>query len=220
MSALRLFVTGTDTGVGKTRVVATLACALHALGRTPQIVKAVQTGLRDAQPGDAADAGALCSLPAKELHRFRAPADPWSAALAAGVAPLRAEALAQELAALEGDLILEGSGGLLVPLNASQSFADLATLAQLQVVLAIGMRLGCMSHTQLTLEACARRSLRVIGAILVPCDASVSEGYIADITRFLQGKTEILGILPHESPSVRAIEADAKALRHRLTPFL
>jgi len=220
MNALRIFVTGTDTGVGKTRATATLARALASLGRPPHILKAVQTGLPPGVPGDAAEAGALAGLEAAELDRYALPADPFSAALAAGIAPPRAADLSRAIDRYPGDVLVEGAGGLLVPLNAEETLADLAVAARLRLVLVVGLRLGCMNHALLTLEAAARRDLAVLGAILVACDEPPGEGYLADVERVLQGKTKILGILPHESPSASAVERDAAALRAHLAPFL
>ncbi len=220
MSAVRIFVTGTDTGVGKTRATATIARALVTLGRSPCVLKAVQTGLPPDVPGDAAEAGALAGVEASELVRFPRPADPYSAALAAGASPLGAGELARLVDGIAGDLVVEGAGGLLVPLNADETFADFATAARLDVVLVVGLRLGCMNHALLTLEAAARRSLPVLGAILVACDAAPEAAYLADVERVLQGKAKIFGILPHESPSASAIERDAAALRAHIAPLL
>ena len=220
MSTLRIFVTGTDTGVGKTRATATLARALASLGRPPHILKAVQTGLPPGVAGDAAEAGALAGVEAAEIERYALPADPFSAALAAGLPPPRAADLARALDRYPGDVVVEGAGGLLVPLNAEETLADLALAAGLRLVLVVGLRLGCMNHALLTLEAAERRKLPVLGTILVACDAPPGEAYLADVERALQGKTKILGILPHESPSASAIERDAAALRVHLAPFL
>ncbi len=220
MNALRIFVTGTDTGVGKTRAAATIVRALAGLGRAPRVLKAVQTGLPPGAPGDAAEIAMLSGVAAEEIERFDLPADPFSASLAAGVPPLRAVDLARAVDRIAGDLVVEGAGGLLVPLNGEETLADLAVTARLRLILVVGLRLGCMNHALLTLEAAARRELAVLGAILVACDAPPDDGYLADVERVLQGKTKILGILPHESPSASAVERDAAALRAHLAPFL
>ncbi len=220
MSAFRAFVTGTDTGVGKTRATATIARALAGLGRPPRVLKAVQTGLPAGAPGDAAEVGVLAGVEASELVRFALPADPFSAALAAGAIPLGAADLARRVDGFTGDLLVEGAGGLLVPLNADETLADFAIAARLGAILVVGLRLGCMNHALLTLEAAARRSLAVLGTLLVACDAPPDAGYLADVERVLQGKTKILGILPHESPSASALERDAAALRVQIAPLL
>src|SRR5581483_5508318 len=116
--ACRYFVTGTDTDVGKTRVVATLARALIESGEHPTIVKFVQTGLKAEEEGDASHAARIAApldrvpIASLELARFVKPADPWSAALAQETPPLRAADLAAAVNALQGHIVTEGSGGL------------------------------------------------------------------------------------------------------------
>lgn len=195
----RLLVTGTDTGVGKTRVTAAIALAARALSEAVTIVKIAQTGVQALELGDAAHAGALAGVAHVELARFTKPADPWAAALAQGEEPLRAQALAEKLCGIEGTLVAEGSGGLLVPLGPGENFGTLAGLAGLEVVLAVGLRLGCINHALLTLEACRTLGLHVAGTVLVDCWQTSDDAYVADVRRPLQGKTDILGILPFES---------------------
>jgi dethiobiotin synthetase len=128
---MRLFVTGTDTNVGKTRVTAALARAFVMGGEWPTIVKLVQTGLAGNAPGDAAEAGALAGCPFVELARFARSADPWSASLAAQCEPLDAATLAGRLDAFADPLIVEGAGGAAVPLNPRESLADVAAATRL-----------------------------------------------------------------------------------------
>jgi dethiobiotin synthetase len=202
----RYFVTGTDTGVGKTRVTAAVALALARSGLAPAIVKLVQTGVAAGEAGDAAHAGQLAGVPASELRRYEKPADPWSAALAQGAAPPEAAALA---AALDEDetLVAEGSGGLLVPLNANECVGDVAVRAQLRTIVAVGLRLGCLNHALLTLAALEGLGLTCEGLALVECFGPTERGYRNDVLRVLQGKAHVFGILPYDedaSASVRA----------------
>ncbi len=67
--------------------------------------------------------------------------------------PLRIDGLA-------GPLVVEGSGGIMVPLNEREHLVDVARLAKLEVVLAVGLRLGCINHALLTLEACQEGAFR------------------------------------------------------------
>lgn len=200
------FVSGTDTDVGKTRVTAALALALSQ--RAPvTIVKPIQTGLEKGEVGDAERAGALAGVASRELRRFRKPADPWSAALAQGVPPPDACSVAADIRALPGALVVEGAGGLMVPLNAREHFGHVALLANLPMVLAVGMRLGCMNHALLTLAACAQLGVSVAGAVLVERWEPVGAEYIEDVTRALQEHVKILGIVAFaadEQASVRA----------------
>lgn len=207
----RYLVTGTDTDVGKTRVTAALATALRISGEQPTIVKLVQTGLDPGVPGDAALAGRLSGCRHVELARFQKPADPWSASLAEGMPSVRAEDLARALESIGGTLVAEGAGGLAVPLNRSQHFGTVAALAKLQIVLAIGLRLGCMNHALLTLALCDQLQLRVAGAVLVDRWEKSQPSYADDVRRALQGKIEILGIVPFE-PDEAASVAEAAQL--------
>jgi dethiobiotin synthetase len=199
------FVTGTDTDVGKTVVTAALARALREGGARVTTIKVVQTGAGAMEGGDAARAGRLAGCKGTELVRFAAPADPWAAALAEGARPPRVADLVARIAAVPGAIVVEGSGGIAVPLNASETFVDLAEAVGLPVVVAVGLRLGCINHAALTVEACERRGIRVAGCVLVERWQAVAGTYRRDVARALQDKTHIFGILPFAS------EADAVA---------
>ena len=204
----RYFVTGTDTDVGKTRVTAALALAMRRAGENPTIVKAVQTGLAPREPGDAARAADLAGCAHLELARFRKPADPWSAAIADNLPPVFARDLGSALQSVRGGVVVEGAGGLAVPLNPQENFGTLALLAQLRVILVVGLRLGCMNHALLTLALCEQMQLPVAGGVLVERWEPTDEAYRSDVRRALQGKLDILGILPFDSDE-RASEAQA-----------
>lgn len=206
----RFLVTGTDTDVGKTRVTAALATALRKRGGDPVIVKLVQTGVAPGEHGDAQRAGELAQCRYEELARFTKPADPWSAALADGMPAVHAEDLTQILEAISGSVVAEGAGGLAVPLNRTQNFAMLASLAQLEIVLAVGLRLGCMNHALLTLALCEQLQLPVAGAVLVERWQKVDDEYVSDVRRVLQGKVEILGILPFEPDEAASVRDGAQ----------
>ncbi len=206
----RYLVTGTDTDVGKTRVTAALATALRVAGENPTIVKLVQTGLDPGVPGDAARAGALARCRHVELARFRKPADPWSAALAEGMPTVHAEDLSRVIEGISGSVVAEGAGGLAVPLNRAQHFGTVAALAKLQIVLTVGLRLGCMNHALLTLALCDQLQLRVAGAVLVDRWKGTDPSYAADVRRALQGKIEILGILPFDPNEAASVEHGAQ----------
>ena len=206
----RYLITGTDTDVGKTRVTAALATALRVAGETPTVVKLVQTGLDAGVPGDAALAGKLSGCAHVELARFRKPADPWSAALAEGMPTVHAEDLARVIDGIRGPVVAEGAGGLAVPLNRAQNFATLASLAALDVILVVGLRLGCMNHALLTLSLCEQLHLRLAGAVLVDRWEKSDPSYVADVRRALQGKLEILGIVPFDPDEAASVEQGAQ----------
>lgn len=208
----RYFITGTDTDVGKTIVCAALACALEEAGRKPTIVKLVQTGLTPSQEGDAQRAERLSGVRARECARYALPADPWSAALDAGCEAPRVAELATSLASIAGSLVVEGAGGLLVPLNESESLADLARAADLEVLVVVGLKLGCINHARLTLEAAERRGLRMAGVLLCQRYGGVPERYLEHVTRALQGNVAILGNLPFASAESASVAAGARLL--------
>lgn len=206
----RYFVTGTDTDVGKTRVVASLGLAMRQRGLSPTIVKLVQTGADEAAEGDARHAGALTGLPHVELARFFKPADPWSAALAEGMPPVHAEDLKFVLDRIDGAVIAEGAGGVAVPLNRRQSLADVAQLAQLEAVLAIGLRLGCISHALLTVSRLEEHGVPIAGAVLVERWNPTEEHFRVDVTRGLAQRIRMLGTLRFEVDERRSMEEGAK----------
>ena len=204
----RYLVTGTDTDVGKTRVSASLARALADAGLAPTIVKAVQTGVVGSQEGDAALAERLSGVRAVELQRYLAPADPWSAALSEGRPPPTVRELLDTLPF--GTLVVEGAGGLLVPLNATQTFADLAAAGDLALIVVVALRLGCINHARLTLEVAARRGIRVAGVVLCERYGPVAAEYIDDVRRSLQGNATIFGNLPFASADAASVAAGAR----------
>jgi dethiobiotin synthetase len=204
----RYFVTGTDTDVGKTRLTAALALALRRGGMAPTVVKLVQTGLEPGASGDAARAGELAGVRYVELARYEKPADPWSAARAQGAPLLSAGTLAAALDAIEGPLVVEGAGGIMVPLNAAEHTGHVAALAKLEAIVAIGLRLGCLNHTLLTVRLCEELRIPVAGGALVErrqCDRS----YLDDVTRVLQGKLRLFGILPFAPDEAAAVRSGA-----------
>jgi dethiobiotin synthase len=206
---LRLFVTGTDTDVGKTRVTAAVARAFVIGGASPTIVKLVQTGLAGNAPGDAAEAGSLAGCPFVELARFERPADPWSASLAAQCEPLDAATLAGRLDAFADPLIVEGAGGAAVPLNPRESLADVAAHARCAALVAVGLRLGCINHALLTLDYLATRRVVVRGVVFVERWASMDDAYRADVERALTGRAPLLGVVAHDADTPRSVAAAA-----------
>ncbi|HEY1523327.1 MAG TPA: dethiobiotin synthase [Solirubrobacteraceae bacterium] len=179
-----LFVTGTDTGAGKTVVAAAIVAALRARGRTVRASKPVITGL---------DEPAGCWPHDHELLARAAGSRPEEVALV-GYGPAVSPHLAAELASRpldpaelvrdilaggeEGELlIVEGAGGLLVPLAADYDMRALAQDLGLGVVIATRPTLGTINHTLLTLEAARAAGLEVVGVVMTPwrSDPSVME---------------------------------------------
>lgn len=171
-----LFVTGTDTGSGKTAVAAAVLATLREHGSRVAALKPVVTGLDDApDPHWRADhevlaraAGSSPELVAP--YRFGPAFSPHLAAELAGSAlalPSLLEA-AREASIGVDALIVEGVGGLLVPLTPQDSVRDLAVSLGLPVLIAARPGLGTINHTLLTLEAARSAGLRVAAVVLTP----------------------------------------------------
>ena len=163
MSGRGYFVTATDTGVGKTFITAALATALRAHGRDVALFKPVQSGATADDPsGDAVLLGADC------VYGFAASLAPLVAARAEGrtieLEPILARA--RELAHEHELLLVEGAGGLLVPLADKLDLADLAVALGLPLVVVARAGLGTVNHTLLTIEAARARGLELAGVVL------------------------------------------------------
>jgi dethiobiotin synthetase len=205
----RYFVTGSDTDAGKTRVAAALALALRRAGHAPTVVKLVQTGAVLDAESDAARAGRLAGVPNVEFARFKKPADPWSAAHAERI-ELSAHELVAKLDALGGCVVVEGTGGMMVPLNEREHLGDVVASGKLQTIVAVGLRLGCINHTLLTLNLCRELRVPVAGAVLVERWGPADPSYRDDVARVLQGKLRIFGILPFAPAEEASVNAGAK----------
>ena len=182
----RLVVSGTDTGIGKTVVAAALAGHLGA-----RYWKPVQAGLDDGS--DRETVAALSGqgvLP--EAYRLTTPCSPHQAAAIDGVTidPAR-------LALPDGDgpLVVEGAGGVLVPLSEDLLFADLFARWGLPVVLVARTSLGTINHSLLSLEALRARAVPVAGIAFVGDENAESERVICAI-----GQVRRLGHLPWLDP--------------------
>ena len=213
-------ITGTGTGVGKTVLAAALCAALRRRGMDCRAIKAVATGV---PPGaDAEDAvllGGAMGTAASEavLATFALPRSPLAAAAAEG-RELDVEALARsiEAAAAGCDLLLvEGVGGLLVPLAARHTVRDLLRRLDADVVIAALAGRGTINHTALTVEAALGSGLRLIGVVLVdaagdePAFVAENAAQIAD-----QCGVPVLGVLPHldDATDIDALADAAGAL--------
>ncbi|HEY5994305.1 MAG TPA: dethiobiotin synthase [Gallionellaceae bacterium] len=174
------FVTGTDTGVGKTLVSCALLHALAAQGRRVAGFKPVAAGCE--ADGRNEDAVALLAASSMTLsyrqvnpYCFQPAIAPHIAAAQAGERIEIAHILAayRELAAKADVVVVEGAGGFRVPLNEEQDSADLARELNLPVILVVGVRLGCLNHALLTAEAIAARGLVLVGWVANVLDAQM-----------------------------------------------
>lgn len=205
----RYFVTGTDTDVGKTRVTAALALSMKNAGMNPTIVKLVQTGVAKGLPGDAARAGKLAGVRFVELARFEKAADPWSAALAYNLPEVHARELVDATAHLKDAVVAEGAGGLMVPLNAREHFGHVAALGKFETIIVVGLRLGCLNHALLTINQAQQGGLPLRGAVLVERWGPTEQHYRDDVVRSLQGKIDVLGILPFNEDEAASVKEGA-----------
>lgn len=173
MVARSLFVTGTDTGVGKTTVALALIQHLQQQGQRVVGFKPVASGAAFTPAGwRNADALALqvasslpLPYPAINPYVFAPPIAPHLAAVAEGVtldwAVIQA---AHQQITLQADwVVIEGAGGWLVPWDAQRTVGDCVAQAGWPVILVVGLRLGCLNHALLTAEAIQRRGAQLLG---------------------------------------------------------
>jgi dethiobiotin synthetase len=203
-----LFVTGTDTGCGKTTVACALAGAARRESLRVRVVKPVETGCEEAR-GELRPLDALAlaraagdETPIAEIcpYRLGLPAAPEVAAAAEGIQIdlARIEKLVRR-AREEADLVLvEGAGGLLVPIRDGVDTADLAGRLGLPLLVVARAGLGTINHTRLTLEAAERRGLRIAGVVVshTAPDLPAPERTNLDLLLRELGP-RLLGTLPH-----------------------
>ncbi|MCA1978258.1 MAG: dethiobiotin synthase [Thiobacillus sp.] len=170
MSARGVFVTGTDTGVGKTRVAVALVHALRARGLRVAAMKPVAAGTEAGQPNEdvaALRAAANVDAPLADInpYAFDPPIAPHIAAAQAGVVIdiERISAAYARLAARADAVVVEGAGGWRVPLSDAADMSDLAARLGLPVLLVVGLRLGCLNHALLSAESIRARGLAWAG---------------------------------------------------------
>jgi dethiobiotin synthetase len=163
------FITGTDTGVGKTVLTCLLLRHLRQQGVHALAMKPFCTGNRaDVRLLAAAQDRALS---AEEInpHFFRDPLAPWAACIKSGrrVVPGQVVEEVRSLAAKADHLLVEGVGGLLVPLTATWSVGDLIRQLDCEVVVVARNRLGTLNHTRLTVESLQRRGMQKLSVVLM-----------------------------------------------------
>jgi dethiobiotin synthetase len=207
------FVTGTDTGVGKTTVACALLAAARARGLRVEACKPVETGCSiDAEgwrhpPDGMALLHAATGNPVGEpdcVFLYEAPLAPSVAAELEG-RPIDFSMIEHTVRALRGrqpDLFLvEGAGGLLVPLSDDLDMAELARRLSLPLLVVARDSLGTINHTLLTLEVAYHRSLEVAGVVLCVSAPGTSardaERNALEISR--HGSARVLGIFPHQA---------------------
>lgn len=203
-----VFITGTDTGVGKTIVTGLLARYLCEQGRRAVTQKWVQTGTRDF-PADIVTHLELMGLAAEAFQEHAADMSPYALELAASphlaaahekarIDTRRIVASFRRLRKKFDTVIVEGAGGILVPLNKKRLFVDVVEDLGLPVVVVAANKLGAINHTLLTLEALKKRSIPVLGVVFNDLEPQQDETILRDNPRIVQAfaRTPVLGQLP------------------------
>ena len=202
-----IFITGTDTGVGKTLVAASLAAYLRACGYRVGVMKPVETGCTEANgmlvPEDALrlKEASGCAEPIEKIcpYRFAEPMAPSIAAERAG-GKIDVDLLLAtygEISAAYDITLVEGAGGLMVPLLPSYTYADFARVLKLPLLVVAANKLGVLNHLSLTLEHATCKGLSVLGYVLNRISSETSPA--AETNReVLSGLTGVpcLGELP------------------------
>lgn len=229
-----VFVTGTDTDVGKTLVTTAVLHRLAAGGFKTLAMKpiaagaeATPQGLRNSDALQLANAMTVTEVPYEQLNPV---------CLAPPVAPHLAAAqinqrlcvsdLVAAVTALRGSythelLVIEGAGGWQVPLNEHETFADLVSEVGAKVVLVVGLKLGCLNHALLTIADLQRRGIAVVGWVanqVHPEPMALQAENVAWLQRRLTAP--LLATIPYLPGEQRATAADYFPASHELMSVL
>jgi dethiobiotin synthetase len=225
------FVTGTDTGVGKTLVASSLAAGFSERGKKVGVMKPIETGCE----GDPQDAlmllRAISEAPDRDTpianreikracpYTFRMPASPEEAARAEGVeiSPESIYRVYADLAATSDCVIVEGAGGLLVPVSANTDMATMAKQMALPLVIVARAGLGTVNHTLLTVRMARVLGLRVSAVVLVKSKEGDDPSEISNPEAIRRhGQVEVVGPLPY----LPSYPPDQKTLRELAAGYL
>jgi dethiobiotin synthetase len=209
MSAHGIFITGTDTGVGKTLIACALVRALRAEGARVAVMKPVASGAFRTPEG-LRNADALALMEAAGLHGtegygavnpycFEPAVSPHIAAEEAGIT-VDTSMIKQQFDKLAVDadwVVVEGAGGWFAPINAHQTMADLAWALSVPALLVVGLKLGCLNHAQLTRLAVESHGVVLAGWVCNAIDPQMSrsEENLEALERLL-GEPP-LAVVPH-----------------------
>jgi len=202
-----VFITGTDTGVGKTRISVMLLKTLAAMGHSCIGMKPVSCGC-EYTPDGWRHADALDLINASTVEVLYDEVNPY--ALIEPIAPHLAAAhmnveidierlkgQARALRAKADFIVVEGAGGIVVPLRGSDSQADLMAALELPILLVVGIRLGCLNHALLSADYLRRHGLPILGWVANRCDrdADFAEENIETLERMLD--MPLLGVMEY-----------------------
>jgi dethiobiotin synthetase len=217
-----LFVTATGTDIGKTFVTAGLIRHIRAAGRAVAAIKPVVSGF-DPDDWQGSDPAILLAALGRPLTleevdgispwRFKAPLSPHTAAQRDGRAIAFQDVVAfcrRAMAARRGGLLVEGIGGVMVPLDDRHSVLDLMSMLRIPIILVAGSYVGTLSHTLTALEVVARRNLDIAAVVVSESDGSAAslEDTVTTLQVFAE-QIEIVGI-PRLPPDTYAHAAFAR----------
>ena len=204
---MNYFVTGTDTDVGKTLISCALLYAFAAQGHRVIGMKPVAAGGCD-DDGCNEDARKLraagnvqASLGQINPYCFAHAVAPHLAARFVGVS-INLDRIVQsysELAAQADVVIVEGAGGFKVPLNDHKDMSDLALKLDIPIILVVGMRLGCINHALLTVDAIDASGLKLAGWVANAVDANMAMRDESIEALKLRIEAPLLGVVPHQA---------------------
>ena len=221
-----IFVTGTDTGVGKTVVTAAIAWNLTQAGKRVALMKPVQTGTIVSGPTDIEFVqkvlGADYSLDVSCPYMFSDPVAPLVASMLVGER-IDIKKIKDSYSRLSSDndfVIVEGAGGLLVPILEDYFMSDLALELDLPVLIVTRPNLGTLNHTFLTLESAKKRGLDVAGIVIsnFPWDPGLPEQTNPELILSMTGDN-ILGVIPNDN-SISVVNGDIGNIRDTASSVL
>lgn len=209
MNAKGIFITGTDTGVGKTVVASALARYLKCCGVRVGVLKPVTSGAVAvggrlvSEDAELLRRASGCTSPDEDIapYLLREPLAPSEAASREGVS-IRTERILEafnRVSALHDVTIVEGAGGLLVPLGEGLLVADLAVRLNLPLIIVARPNLGTVNHTLMTCECARSRGIRIMGVVIngQPLHPGPAEHYASRVIASLSG-VPVLAVLPRQ----------------------
>jgi len=219
------FITGTDTGVGKTLVAQALLRLLARAGRRAVGMKPVASGC-EATPDGLRSGDALALMGAGNVaadyadvnsYAFAVPTAPHLAAAGAGMTidPAAVVRAYRRLVAQADTVIVEGVGGWLTPIDAGNTMADVVKCLDLPVILVVGMKLGAINHALLTQEAIRARHCRLAAWVANHSDGPAPDGYLQALGERLAAPC--LGVIPPHTAVADAIVHIAEGMQRVIT---
>ena len=214
-----IFVTGTDTGVGKTVVSAALAWTLKQSGKKVVVMKPVQTGTASAQLMDIEFVQRVIgtNYPIEEVCPYRFP-HPLAPSVASSLLGQKVDlgkirSAFYKLDSTHEAVIVEGAGGLLVPITEDYLMSDLAFDLNLPLLIVIRPSLGTLNHTLLTVESARARGLKVLGIVInrFPSNPDLAESTNPELITRMTGEP-LLGVFPSD-PEISVEEGRFGKLR-------